>query len=103
MNAGEHRTMDPFAVLGIGKDADGATVRAAYLKKVKECPPDRDAEAFERIRDAYALLRDPKVRLQRSLFSGDPKEPLTTLLKELQPPRAFLGPRPWLDALQEGS
>jgi len=94
---------DPFAVLGIEADADEEAVRAAYLQKVKEHPPDRNAEAFERVRDAYASLRDPKGRLRRSLFSADLNEPLVACLKDAKRSRRFVGPRPWLDALKEGS
>jgi len=49
---------DPRAVLGVAPDATDEQIRAAYLRKVKEFPPDRNPVEFEQVRDAYELLRD---------------------------------------------
>ena len=49
---------DARDILGVGPNATDAEIRAAYLQKVKENPPDRAPDQFERIRDAYDLLRD---------------------------------------------
>ncbi len=51
--------MDPIELLGISQNATDEEIRAAYLLKVRECPPDRAPEKFEKIRDAYEILRDP--------------------------------------------
>ncbi len=64
--------MDPIEVLGISQNATDEEIRAAYLLKVRECPPDRSPEQFEKIRDAYETLRDPRRRLRHRLFSVDP-------------------------------
>ncbi len=32
--------MDPIEVLGISQNATDEEIRAAYLLKVRECPPD---------------------------------------------------------------
>ena len=62
---------DAREILGVAANAGDAEIRAAYLRKVKENPPDRAPEQFERIRDAYELLRDPRRRaLQMLLGSG---------------------------------
>jgi len=55
---------DPIEVLGISRDATDEEIRAAYLLKVREHPPDRSPEQFEQIRDAYEVLRDPRRRLR---------------------------------------
>ena len=55
-------------MLGISADADEEQIRAAYIRKVKEHPPDRSPEEFERIRDAYASLRDPRRRMRDRLL-----------------------------------
>ena len=94
-------TIDPYQVLGIEPAASDEEIRAAYLRKIREHPPERDAEAFERVRDAYAELRDPRERTRRLLFSGDPLSPLTHLLDGRAPARRFVGPKRWLAALQE--
>jgi curved DNA-binding protein CbpA len=51
--------MDPFAVLGVDRDADDETIKRAYRRRAKETHPDRggsDAE-FKRIKDAYEAIR----------------------------------------------
>ena len=56
--------MDPREVLGIPPDAGEEEIRSAYVRKVKEHPPARSPEQFERIRDAYDSLRDPRRRMR---------------------------------------
>ena len=51
-------------ILGVAADADERRLRAAYMRGVQAHPPDIDAAAFERVRDAYELLRDPRRRAQ---------------------------------------
>ncbi|WFC96339.1 hypothetical protein MBRA1_002996 [Malassezia brasiliensis] len=56
--------VDAYAVLGIARDADAATMRAAYLRLARAYHPDKAAHAdtHERIRlinAAYETLRDP--------------------------------------------
>jgi len=92
---------DPWAVLGLAHDAGDEEVRAAYLAKVKEHPPDRSPEQFERIRDAYDLLRDPRRRAQRQLLWADPLAKLTSLLPNDADHRRFVGPAPWQAVLRE--
>ena len=50
------KTEDPRQVLGIDAEAGEEEIRAAYLRKVKEYPPDRSPREFERVRDAYEIL-----------------------------------------------
>jgi curved DNA-binding protein CbpA len=94
---------NPYAVLGVGPEANDEQIRAAYLGKVKQFPPDRAPAAFEQIRDAYELLRDRRRRAQYTLFSGNPDAPLTSLLGGLENQRPFAGPGPWLAVLKENS
>lgn len=85
-------------VLGVSLDATDEELRAAYLRGIRENPPDRAPEAFERVRDAYEALRG-RGRLA-GLFAGDPDAPLVTLVDEEIPERRYLGPEPWLAALR---
>lgn len=88
--------------LGVSPQATDAELRAAYVEKVRQYPPDRDPDAFERIRDAYQRLRDPRMRAQRVLAAPRPDGPLTDLLENVQPARRrFVGPQPWLELLRE--
>jgi curved DNA-binding protein CbpA len=91
---------DPRQVLDIAENAAEEEIRAAYLRKIKEHPPETSPEEFERIRDAYETLRDPRRRVSSLLFAVDPEAPFTSLLEGRAPERQFVGPAPWLAALK---
>lgn len=65
---------DYYEVLGVGKDADDATLKKAYRKIAKKYHPDMnpgDAEAekkFKEASEAYAVLSDPEKRRQYDQF-----------------------------------
>jgi curved DNA-binding protein CbpA len=90
---------NPTDVLGVSPDASDEEIRAAYLLKVRESPPDRAPEQFERIRDAYEMLRDPRRRRRQQLFAADPVSPLAVIFGGTRP-RRFVGPGPWLEVLK---
>ncbi len=89
---------DPHEVLGLDRDASEAEIRAAYLRLIRQHPPDSDPEMFERVRDAHDLLRDPTRRVARLLQAGDPLQPLEELVGERRE-RLHVGPKPWLAAI----
>ena len=92
---------DACRVLGVALEAGDEEIRSAYLDKVKEHPPDRSPREFERVRDAYEMLRDPKQRIRNLLLSGNPDQRLVSLLEGRQSERRFTGPAPWLAVLRE--
>jgi curved DNA-binding protein CbpA len=92
--------MDAREILGVAQDAGEEEIRAAYLRRVKEHPPDRSPERFEAIRDAYETLRDPRRRIRDRLFSAGPDGPLASLIEGRKPPRLFAGPQAWVDVLK---
>ena len=57
----------PYDVLGIDRGADKATVKKAYLKKVKEFPPDKFPEEFKKIKKAYDALKKGRKQSMHSL------------------------------------
>ena len=65
MSAMEH---DFYELLGVGRDADGATIKSAYRKLAMQYHPDRNGgckenEAkFKAITAAYDCLKDPQKR-----------------------------------------
>ena len=67
----------------------------------REFPPERHPQEFERVRDAYAELRDPRERTRQRLFHGDPLPPLASLLDGKHAARRFAGPKPWLAVLKQ--
>lgn len=93
---------DPWTILGIAPGAGDEAIREAYLGKVKAHPPDREPEAFERVRDAYEALKDPRSRARRVL-DADPLEPLVALLAGRPSGRSHAGIDAWLAVIREPS
>ena len=90
---------DPWETLGISAAATEEEIRAAYLAKVREYPPDR-AEEFEQIRDAYAILRDPRRRARYQLVAGTGDLDFTQLVRGRIPQRRFVGTQFWMEVLK---
>ena len=65
-------TRNPYAELGIEVDADGRTIRGAYLAKARSHHPDRggDVRAMARINEAFELLNDPVRRAAHDAQHG---------------------------------
>jgi len=92
--------MTDYEVLGLTPGASEEEIRAAWVKKVKEFPPDRNPAEFEQVRNAYDALRDPRRMAQSRLFSAAFSQPLATRLDKLQKQRQFAGPQPWRAVLK---
>ena len=90
----------PWSILGVSPEADDEQIRAAYIRKVKEHPPDRSATEFEKIRDAYDQLKDPYRRARHLILGANPDRPLESLLDDVPSSRRFVGPEPWLAAMK---
>lgn len=90
-----------LALLGLPPGAGDADLRAAYLEQVRLHPPDRDPEHFERVRDAYDLLRDPAARARLVLQGPDPAAPLASLETQTHKTRCYVGTKLWTDVLKE--
>jgi len=91
----------PEDMLGVTASASPEEVRQAYLQKVREFPPDRAPEQFERIRYAYDQLSAPENRFRHMLDSADPDAPFASLASGQAKARRFAGPRIWLDVIQD--
>jgi curved DNA-binding protein CbpA len=60
---------NPYRVLGISRNATEEDIRTAYFARVREHPPEKDAEGFRRIRSAYERLKSGSARLEADVFS----------------------------------
>ena len=95
--------MDSWTILGIEAGANDEEIRAAYLAKVKQYPPESKPEQFEEVRDAYQILRDPRSRAKRVLYGPDPVWPLPQLFDEIPQPGHHAGPEAWMAVIEERS
>lgn len=89
------------AVLGVAEDASEDELRAAYMRGLREYPPDRAPEQFQRLREAYDYLRDPEIRFKSMLRGDDPEQRLADWLDVHPAPRKYPGPGPWLAAMRK--
>ena len=58
--------LDPYALLGVHRDATDEQIKAAFRSKAKECHPDLggDKEEFEQLKLCYDTLLDPERRAE---------------------------------------
>lgn len=59
----------PYEILGVITDANDAEIKQAYLQQVKQNPPDRNQDKFQRIHEAYNAIKDHTSRLKYELFT----------------------------------
>ncbi len=88
---------DPYAALGIDPAATLDEIKGAYFALVRAHPPEREPEAFKRIRVAYEQLRDPDKRLETDMLrlQAWPEPSLAGLLEDAEvdlPRRVSLDP-----------
>ena len=60
--------LNAYETLGVDADASQEDVRSAYLKLVRQYPPDRHPDQFQKIHAAYQLLNDPLMQA-KALFN----------------------------------
>ena len=70
-----------YDILGVAKDADAATIKAAYRKKAVEYHPDTNPgddtaeQNFKDLGEAYAVLKDPAKKKNYDTFgTADPMQ-----------------------------
>lgn len=77
--------IDPYAELGVDRDAGDAEIHKAYRDRAKKTHPDVEGgndEAFGKITRALAILEDP---LRRARFdAGEPDDPEKTKNQKIQ-------------------
>jgi curved DNA-binding protein CbpA len=88
---------NPYQVLGVPALADDLAIKKAYLRQVREYPPERAPERFQAIRRAFEAIQTRRDRLRYQLFHAEPPSP-AELLEGLAPDRG--AGRPSLELLQ---
>ncbi|MCP3890073.1 MAG: DnaJ domain-containing protein [Desulfobulbaceae bacterium] len=58
----------PYEILEVSEDADDTAIKKAYLAMVRHYPPERFPDDFQRIYQAYELLKTAEDRLSYRLF-----------------------------------
>ncbi len=65
---------DPYLILDVSRDADDDAIHDAWLRLIRAHPPERDAQTFQRIRQAYEALQTQQQRLAYALFDNEPPD-----------------------------
>ncbi len=75
--------IDPYEMLGLPREADGAAVKSAYRKRAKSAHPDAggDVDTFSRLTTSYELLSDP---IRRKVYDDTGYDPELADTKDLQ-------------------
>ena len=59
----------PYEILDVAVEASDVEIKQAYLRQVKNNPPDHEQEQFQLIHKAYTSIKDNKNRLSYALFT----------------------------------
>ncbi|RKZ54058.1 MAG: molecular chaperone DnaJ [Candidatus Parabeggiatoa sp. nov. 3] len=73
----------PFDLLGLPENATDEAIKKAYLQKVRQYPPERAPEQFQKIRAAFEAIKTQQQRLKYQLFHHEPPS-LNALLEHAQ-------------------
>ncbi|MCF7970804.1 MAG: J domain-containing protein [Methylococcaceae bacterium] len=70
-----------YEILEVATTASDVEIKQAYLRLVKDNPPDRNQEKFQLIHNAYSAIKDHKSRVMHALFML-PKANFDTLIDQ---------------------
>ncbi len=75
---------DPYLILNVSRTPTDDEVRSAYLKAVRQNPPDQNPEHFQAIQRAYEAIKTHRLRLKSRLLCSDVVTPTDLLAQALQ-------------------
>jgi curved DNA-binding protein CbpA len=92
-------TKNYYAILGVPRAADGATIHSAFRARARQYHPDAGAGSsapkFGEALEAYHTLSDPRLRRQHDIDLGVPARQSTIIPEPLfAPERSWPGYRP---------
>ena len=75
--------IDPYEMLGVSREADGAAIKSAYRRRAKSVHPDTggDVDAFSKLTMSYELLSDP---VRRKVYDDTGYDPDLADTKDLK-------------------
>ena len=82
--------LTPYLVLGLSPGASETEIRRRYLELVRENPPERGGERFERIAAAYEALKDERTRVETAVLGASRYDDFELALMDLvraRPPK----------------
>ena len=95
-------TKDYYAILGVPRAADGATIHSAFRARARQYHPDAGAGSsapkFGEALEAYHTLSDPQLRRQHDIDLGTP-----TRHSNIIPEPLFAPERSWPDYRPSGA
>ncbi len=77
---------DPYTVLGLEPDPTDDAVRAAYLQRVREFPPEQHPQRAAAVRAAYEAVKTLDARACHRLFQAGADDSLDAILEEVRCP-----------------
>lgn len=95
-------TKDYYAILGVPRAANGATIHSAFRARARQYHPDAgtgsSAPKFSEALEAYHTLSDPQLRRQHDIDLGTP-----TRQSNIIPEPLFAPERSWPDYRRSGA
>ena len=63
---------NPYEQLQVGIEASDDEINKAYLKKVRQFPPERAPDKFQEIRVAFDKIKTKRDRIKYNIFECEP-------------------------------
>lgn len=93
-----------YLTLGLEENATDEHIRARYLELIKTHSPERDAQRFQDINQAYEAIKDRRARIYSRIFTGrnigDVEAALVYLARACRPKPKRVGLQELLRALK---
>lgn len=94
----------PYVTLGLPETAADADVREAYVRLLRQYPPESAPDVFQQISDAYNAIKSEEDRATIRLFGQlYDRRPLAEIAPSFHVERQRAGIQAWLQAVKESS